>query len=408
LRVAIAGGAIAGCAAAIELSRLGCDVTVFERSLGQLEDRGAGIASSVEHLELLESHDLVDADMPSVVLRPTRIFTVPVAGDKRGRTLWETPLRAVGLNWGVLFANLRKRVPDAYQRGSTVTGVDLRPDGTVLVELQDGRQREFDLVVFADGIASFGRSYLHPTAAPKYVGYVVWRGVVSGDDVPAAMLEHGLEFAVHDGGHCVFYLVPDPGRPGKCLLNWGWYLQVPEPELSGLLTDRYGHTHSTSVPRGRATDAHRSIIHQLARQHLRGVAADAIGATSDPFIQAVYEVDIPTYYRGPVCLLGDANAVARGHGGGGAIKATQQAMTLATSLAGHTSLDDALLAWNTEAQPAGSYLVNLGRVLGRATVTGPPAWHIMDAAAMETWWQDATSNVRVYYVDDAVEPPRQR
>jgi hypothetical protein len=25
-------------------------------------------------------------------------------------------------------------------------------------------------------------------------------------------------------------------------------------------------------------------------------------ATTDPFIQAVYEVDIPTYYRGPLCL----------------------------------------------------------------------------------------------------------
>jgi 2-polyprenyl-6-methoxyphenol hydroxylase-like FAD-dependent oxidoreductase len=144
----------------------------------------------------------------------------------------------VGLNWGVLFANLRKRVPDAsYQRGSTVTGVDPRPDGTVLLDVGNGRRLEFDLLVFADGINSFGRSYLHPTAAPTYVGYVVWRGLVPADVVPAAMLEHGLEFAAHDGGHCVFYQVPDPGRPGKSLLNWGWYLQVPEGELSGLLTD---------------------------------------------------------------------------------------------------------------------------------------------------------------------------
>jgi 2-polyprenyl-6-methoxyphenol hydroxylase-like FAD-dependent oxidoreductase len=36
LRVAIAGGAIAGCAAAIELRRLGCEIMVFERSPGQL------------------------------------------------------------------------------------------------------------------------------------------------------------------------------------------------------------------------------------------------------------------------------------------------------------------------------------------------------------------------------------
>ena len=159
--------------------------------------------------------------------------------------------------------------------------------------------------------------------------------------------------------------------------------------------------HTNSVPRGRATDAHRTTIYQLARQRLRGVAAAAIGATSDPFIQAVYEVDIPSYYNGHMCLLGDANAVARGHGGGGAIKATQQAIALAAALARHTSLDDALLAWNTEAQPAGSNLVNLGRVLGRATVTHTPAWRSLDAPAMERWWQDATSNVSVYYADRA-------
>jgi 2-polyprenyl-6-methoxyphenol hydroxylase-like FAD-dependent oxidoreductase len=156
------------------------------------------------------------------------------------------------------------------------------------------------------------------------------------------------------------------------------------------------------VPRGAATNAHKKTIRGLARQLLRGVAAEAIGATTDPFIQAVYEVDMPSYCRGPVCLLGDANAVARGHGGGGAMKATQQAIALATSLATHTSLDDALHAWNTEVQPAGSYLVNLGRVLGQATVTETPAWHTMDEAAMERWWRDATGSVHVYYVDDAM------
>jgi hypothetical protein len=78
-------------------------------------------------------------------------------------------------------------------------------------------------------------------------------------------------------------------------------------------------------------------------------------------------------------------------------------MALATAVAEHKSVDDALLAWSTETQPAGSYLVNLGRVLGRATVTDTPAWHTLDASAMQRWWQDATSNVRVYYVEDAVD-----
>ena len=42
-RVAVIGGSIAGCAAAIALRRAGCEVTVFERSQGALRARGAGI-----------------------------------------------------------------------------------------------------------------------------------------------------------------------------------------------------------------------------------------------------------------------------------------------------------------------------------------------------------------------------
>ena len=43
LKVGIIGGSIAGCTTAIELSRVGCEVTLFERTGDELKDRGAGI-----------------------------------------------------------------------------------------------------------------------------------------------------------------------------------------------------------------------------------------------------------------------------------------------------------------------------------------------------------------------------
>lgn len=42
-RVAVVGGSIAGCAAAIALSRVGCDVTVCGRTHADLADRGFGL-----------------------------------------------------------------------------------------------------------------------------------------------------------------------------------------------------------------------------------------------------------------------------------------------------------------------------------------------------------------------------
>ena len=63
LNVAIVGGSIAGCAAAIALRRAGCEVTVYERSRGKLEDRGAGIGMPLALLHTLIERDFVDADM---------------------------------------------------------------------------------------------------------------------------------------------------------------------------------------------------------------------------------------------------------------------------------------------------------------------------------------------------------
>ena len=63
LQVAIVGGYLAGCSAAIALRRAGCEVTVYERSRGTLEDRGAGIGMPLALLHTLIARDFVDADI---------------------------------------------------------------------------------------------------------------------------------------------------------------------------------------------------------------------------------------------------------------------------------------------------------------------------------------------------------
>lgn len=53
MNVGIVGGSLAGCAAAIALRRAGCEVSVYERSRGALEDRGAGIGMPLALLRTL-------------------------------------------------------------------------------------------------------------------------------------------------------------------------------------------------------------------------------------------------------------------------------------------------------------------------------------------------------------------
>src|SRR5262245_65074617 len=97
LNVAIVGGSLAGCAAAIALRRAGCAVTVYERSRGKLEDRGAGIGMPLALLHTLIERDFVDAGMAHfhITKAPFVLRADAEEGEHaQGQLLWEQPIAA--------------------------------------------------------------------------------------------------------------------------------------------------------------------------------------------------------------------------------------------------------------------------------------------------------------------------
>src|SRR5690349_7535201 len=99
-------------------------------------------------------------------------------------TAWVAPITIELLNWGDLYRNLRKRVPDAvYHQGREVTATQMADGESVVLQLADGTEEVFDIVVFADGYWSLGRRLLFPEAALQYRGYVAWRGVLEERDL---------------------------------------------------------------------------------------------------------------------------------------------------------------------------------------------------------------------------------
>lgn len=215
-------------------------------------------------------------------------------------------------------------------------------------------------------------------------------------------------FAVYEGGHATFYLVPGQNGEldiGSRRLNWGIYDKVTAEDLSHILTDLSGTVHRGSLPPGAASQAQVAYVHELARTYLPGFVAQVVCATERPFIQAVNDGLVPAYHRGRVCLIGDAATLARPHTGAGTVKAVTDALALSQALVTHTSLKSALKVWDEERCAAGNELVRLGRALGEALVNRVPDWRTMNPERMEQWYAGVIAGKSWYQID---EIPKQR
>ncbi|MGW7580641.1 FAD binding domain-containing protein [Kitasatospora sp. NPDC054768] len=389
--VAVVGGSIAGSAFAGAAARLGAErVVVLERSPGRLEDRGVGLCTHNDRFDELVRTGHLDADTRRHRLTVRRWVTRGAAGegdgpDGCGRLLWAQPFPFHSHHWGVLWQALRERTPRQveFRLGTTVTAVGNGPEGA-WAEAGGGRET-YDLVIGADGYRSVVRAAVCPRAEPEYAGYVCWRG--SYDAALLAELPGGAApwpeeqciTACYPGGQVVIYRIPGV-EPGRTQVNWVFYAPTPAwLRLDG----------PTSIPAGSLLDGQLDELRQLAERYLPPYWAGLVTLTprERTFLQPIYDLAAPHRTAGRLLIGGDAATVVRPHNTSGAVKAMQDAhaFELAGREAGSWS---ALLAtYDRERTESGRELVELGRTLGRAQVTGAPDWSGMDEPGMAAWWQ---------------------
>ncbi|MGA4838811.1 FAD-dependent monooxygenase [Streptomyces sp. G45] len=387
-RVAVVGGSVAGCAAALAAHRGGADeITVYERAAGRLADRGVGLAVHNSRYAELESAGYLDADMPWVQLVRRRWYVRDdAAPDARGHEIGVLPFPFRTYNWGPLWSELRRRVPETvdFRTGVTVSGVRPCPGGAA-VETDDGTER-FDVVVGADGYRSVVREAAYPGLAARYAGYLAWRGAYPEQRLadPELWSAEDCVYAVFAGGHAIIYRIPD--GTGGHRVNWVLYT-APPPELSAEL----GFATPTSLPPGGLTDALSAHLAYVAEELLPPYWGEVVRRTTpeELFLQPMYDFTAPRYAQGRVLLAGDAATVARPHTGAGAVKALQDATVLESAITTATTWPDALESYDVDRAVAGRTIVDLGRRLGRALVQETPDWRSLDQASLEAWWKQA-------------------
>jgi len=150
--------------------------------------------------------------------------------------------------------------------------------------------QRFDLLVGADGARSFVRQQMLPEVKPRYAGYVAWRGVV-----PESEADH-FTFQQMRHSHILCYVIPGAAgerERGKRRLNWVWYWNVPESELSALMTGRDGRLHDFSVPPGQVSAQFLARQNAVADELLAPPFRALWRATRDPFLQPILDLAVP-------------------------------------------------------------------------------------------------------------------
>ena len=392
VRVGIIGGSIAGCATAALLHRAGHDVIVFERSESDLVSRGAGIGTLTTVWQDMMARGLVDGTVPTVWTDYSRYVTRG-SGTGQQRWLGDVPFSGTGCNWAHLCQGLRRGVPDELYRGaSAVELIEAGPHGTTL-HLRRGGSLDFDLAVCADGYRSMGRRLIDSDAVLGYRGMVLWRGLLPESDLRTDPLDGcAIQRVGYQGGHGVVYYIPGSERsaePGKRLLMWGYYLQVPEDALSSVLVDDHERQQSSSVPFGKVHPQVKAGFESRLADLLPPVLFELVQQSSNSSIQAIYSVATRSYARDRLCLVGDAGAVFPPFTGSGVLKAMTNATSLADALADTTAVDDALQRWSEAQLQVAAQVMPMAERIERRLVFDMPDLATMPPAATNDWMSAA-------------------
>ncbi|MDW5612272.1 MULTISPECIES: FAD-dependent oxidoreductase [Mycolicibacterium] len=177
----VIGAGIAGLATAVALRRVGHDVTVIEQRTDLTS--GAGISIWPNALAALDQIGLGD----NVRQAGGRVTAGAIRwrdGTWLRRPSAQRIVHALGEPLVVVRRSALTEIlldalpPDTVQTGLSATALSIAA-ATARVTLSDGRTREADAVVGADGVNSMVARALNGPLPSRYVGYTAWRGVAA-------------------------------------------------------------------------------------------------------------------------------------------------------------------------------------------------------------------------------------
>lgn len=369
VRVAIIGGGIAGLALAAGLTKLPhIDWHVYE-SVPEHKDVGAGLAL---HMNAIKAMGLIgeevkqtyfdravnlgeeDEEMVTEVILAHGPHTgqcVAELGRAKGR---KTIARAE------LLRGLMELIPkERVKFGKRVKSIESNAEA-VDVQFEDGEQIQADCIIGADGMRSPTRSYIlgpeHPATAPKN----------------------------HDGWHIYRRMMPmEKAIANGIDTKWTKYVPIflgPRGHVNSLPLDKGKRLNVGVAIRGAKFSAtgeaapldpeDYSDYSEEAKMFVRMVAED----TNMQWTAADHD-DAPTYYRGHVCMIGDAAHTMYGFAGNGAAQALEDCAVLThlfSKVTESRQIEAAFKAYDEARRPRSQAVVEQTRKYGRVYAYAEP------------------------------------
>jgi len=363
-RALVIGGSLSGLFTANLLRTIGWHVEVFERAHSDLTGRGAGLGAQADLFAAMRRIGIqIDRSMWTEVRSH-------ICLDQNGKTICEVPVREVTTAWDRVYRALRQAFSNEHYHGGMTLVRCEQKERRVVAVFANGARAEADLLVGADGMRSTVRRQFMPEIAPRYVGYVAWRGVVEESQIPlhwrtqtlndmvfclpAGELAFSIPMAAHD----------KVGRARRCMFVWFRPAEYAST-LRQWCTDTTGHCHGDSIPPPLIREEVLTELKLAARTLLVPQLSALAVCAREPILSAIFDLEVPRLTFGRVALVGDAAFVARPHVGTAVTKAAQDAQALADALAGaEGNLEGALASYESSRKQAGSELVARGRRLG--------------------------------------------
>ena len=360
----IIGGSMAGLFAATALSKKGWDISIHEKVPVPLSGRGAGIATYDELADLV-----FKATNNNNVLGTTAKSRVSL--DINGKIINSYDYPQVYTSWQYLFSILREQISnDDYFMGDDCIKIE-QNENKAIAFFENGKKKETDLIIVANGIKSELRTYVDNKAYPQYAGYVGWRGVVNEVEISKNSLEIlsnyfivVLPYNQQIASYPIAGEGKNPFKIGERRINWIWYKPVPQKKLKEILLGKSGQQFEDGIPPNEIREEIVNDLFKEAEAKLPPQLVELVKITKQPLIQPIFDLKSMKMKNGRVVTIGDAAFTARPHVGMGVTKAAMDAFTLSEYLEDSSNLDD-LDKWEHSRLKESQFIVNRSRKLGK-------------------------------------------